>query len=118
MPTGWKLAATLSGWGSDGLLASYDAERRPIGTRNVNKAAELYSEEQKHGNGIAMIEEDSTDFGGLSHAPLEFLPGSSAETVDQSDEDDDGRGCNGDPRDSRGGHKHAPFLSRRVRGKT
>jgi 2-polyprenyl-6-methoxyphenol hydroxylase-like FAD-dependent oxidoreductase len=56
---GWKLAATLSGWGSDGLLASYDAERRPIGTRNVNKAAELYSEEQKHGNGIAMIEEDS-----------------------------------------------------------
>ena len=27
---GWKLAATLQGWGSDALLASYDAERRPV----------------------------------------------------------------------------------------
>ncbi len=31
----WKLAATLNGWGGPGLLASYEAERRPIGTRNV-----------------------------------------------------------------------------------
>jgi 2-polyprenyl-6-methoxyphenol hydroxylase-like FAD-dependent oxidoreductase len=56
---GWKLAATLSGWGGDGLLSSYDAERRPIGTRSVNMAAEFHSEGEKHGNGIAMIEEDS-----------------------------------------------------------
>jgi len=27
---GWKLAATLQGWGGDRLLASYDAERRPV----------------------------------------------------------------------------------------
>lgn len=27
---GWKLAATLQGWGSDRLLDSYDAERRPV----------------------------------------------------------------------------------------
>jgi 4-hydroxyisophthalate hydroxylase len=27
---GWKLAAKLNGWGSDALLASYGAERRPI----------------------------------------------------------------------------------------
>jgi 2-polyprenyl-6-methoxyphenol hydroxylase-like FAD-dependent oxidoreductase len=27
---GWKLAAKLKGWGSDGLLASYSEERRPI----------------------------------------------------------------------------------------
>jgi len=27
---GWKLAATLQGWGGDGLLQSYDAERRPV----------------------------------------------------------------------------------------
>lgn len=27
---GWKLAATLQGWGSDALLDSYDAERRPV----------------------------------------------------------------------------------------
>lgn len=27
---GWKLAATLQGWGSEKLLDSYDAERRPV----------------------------------------------------------------------------------------
>lgn len=27
---GWKLAATLNGWGSEALLDSYDAERRPV----------------------------------------------------------------------------------------
>jgi 2-polyprenyl-6-methoxyphenol hydroxylase-like FAD-dependent oxidoreductase len=32
----WKLAATLKGWGGPRLLASYDAERRPIGARNVD----------------------------------------------------------------------------------
>jgi hypothetical protein len=31
----WKLAATLAGWGGAELLASYEAERRPIGLRNV-----------------------------------------------------------------------------------
>lgn len=27
---GWKLAAKMQGWGGDGLLGSYDAERRPV----------------------------------------------------------------------------------------
>jgi 2-polyprenyl-6-methoxyphenol hydroxylase-like FAD-dependent oxidoreductase len=31
----WKLAATLAGWGGTQLLTSYEAERRPIGLRNV-----------------------------------------------------------------------------------
>ena len=31
----WKLAAMLEGWGGDRLLASYEAERRPIGARNI-----------------------------------------------------------------------------------
>jgi hypothetical protein len=31
---GWKLAATILGFGGPGLLASYEAERRPIGIRN------------------------------------------------------------------------------------
>lgn len=31
----WKLAAMLNGWGGPQLLASYEAERRPIGLRNV-----------------------------------------------------------------------------------
>jgi 2-polyprenyl-6-methoxyphenol hydroxylase-like FAD-dependent oxidoreductase len=32
---GWKLAGTLQGWGGPALLASYEAERRPTGERNV-----------------------------------------------------------------------------------
>ncbi len=32
---GWKLAATLDGWGGAQLLASYEVERRQIGDRNV-----------------------------------------------------------------------------------
>src|SRR5487761_1150610 len=31
----WKLAGTLHGWGGPELLAAYEAERRPIGLRNV-----------------------------------------------------------------------------------
>jgi 2-polyprenyl-6-methoxyphenol hydroxylase-like FAD-dependent oxidoreductase len=31
----WKLAATLQGWGGPRLLDSYEAERRPVGARNV-----------------------------------------------------------------------------------
>jgi 2-polyprenyl-6-methoxyphenol hydroxylase-like FAD-dependent oxidoreductase len=38
---GWKIAATLKGWGGPRLLASYEAERRPIGLRNV--AASRYA---------------------------------------------------------------------------
>ncbi len=32
---GWKLAATIKGWGGPRLLASYEVERRQIGDRNV-----------------------------------------------------------------------------------
>jgi 2-polyprenyl-6-methoxyphenol hydroxylase-like FAD-dependent oxidoreductase len=32
---GWKLAATLRGWGGPQLLQSYEFERRQIGDRNV-----------------------------------------------------------------------------------
>src|SRR5262249_1270923 len=35
----WKLAARLSGWGGNALLASYEPERRPIAARNVTEAA-------------------------------------------------------------------------------
>ena len=38
---GWKLAATLQGWGGPQLLASYEKERRPVGVRNV--AASRYA---------------------------------------------------------------------------
>jgi hypothetical protein len=32
---GWKLAAVLNGWGGPELLASYEAERKPIAKRNT-----------------------------------------------------------------------------------
>ena len=32
---GWKLAAVLKGWGGEGLLDSYEAERKPIALDNV-----------------------------------------------------------------------------------
>ena len=35
---GWKLAAMLQGWGREGLLDSYELERRPVGLRNINQA--------------------------------------------------------------------------------
>jgi 2-polyprenyl-6-methoxyphenol hydroxylase-like FAD-dependent oxidoreductase len=36
----WKLDARLSGWGGEALLASYEAERRPVAARNVREAAD------------------------------------------------------------------------------
>jgi 2-polyprenyl-6-methoxyphenol hydroxylase-like FAD-dependent oxidoreductase len=35
---GWKLAAVLEGWGGERLLASYEAERRPIAERTIREA--------------------------------------------------------------------------------
>lgn len=32
---GWKLAATLAGWGGERLLDTYDQERRPVAWRNI-----------------------------------------------------------------------------------
>jgi hypothetical protein len=37
---GWKLAATLAGWGGPGLLRAYETERRPVGLRNVRASGE------------------------------------------------------------------------------
>jgi hypothetical protein len=56
---GWKLAAVLSGWGGERLLPSYDAERRPIGNRNVGMAAEFYLAHGEFGDGLAAIEADT-----------------------------------------------------------
>lgn len=39
---GWKLAAMLQGWGGPHLLASYQAERRPIAVRNVGLATKAF----------------------------------------------------------------------------
>ncbi|MEE9097794.1 FAD-dependent monooxygenase [Pseudarthrobacter phenanthrenivorans] len=36
----WKLAATIQGWAGPDLLASYEAERRPVAARTIRDAAE------------------------------------------------------------------------------
>ena len=38
----WKLAAVLKGWGGKHLLETYEAERRPIGWRNVKTSERGY----------------------------------------------------------------------------
>jgi 2-polyprenyl-6-methoxyphenol hydroxylase-like FAD-dependent oxidoreductase len=40
---GWKLAATLHGWGGPGLLASYQPERRPVHERTIAEANVNYA---------------------------------------------------------------------------
>lgn len=37
---GWKLAASVEGWGGPALLESYGPERRPVAQRNVREATE------------------------------------------------------------------------------
>lgn len=54
----WKLAATLQGWGGAGLLASYEAERKPIAIRNTNAAREL-AKNIGDVNVLPVMEEDS-----------------------------------------------------------
>ena len=66
---GWKLAAVLAGWGGEHLLSSYDAERRPIGIRNVGMSAEFYLEHGKLNDELATIEDDS-DAGAQARARL------------------------------------------------
>jgi len=53
---GWKLAATLEGWGGHGLLASYEVERRPVAERNAHMTAEFYLEYKKFDTDIDAIE--------------------------------------------------------------
>jgi hypothetical protein len=40
---GWKLSASVAGWGGEALLASYEAERRPVHERTIAEAVQNYS---------------------------------------------------------------------------
>jgi 4-hydroxyisophthalate hydroxylase len=44
---GWKLAATLQGWGGPALLDSYDAERRPVFASTARDFIERFIEEDR-----------------------------------------------------------------------
>jgi 2-polyprenyl-6-methoxyphenol hydroxylase-like FAD-dependent oxidoreductase len=56
---GWKIAAVHAGWGGARLLASYDAERRPAGARNVRMATQFYEGTASFREGLQHIDEDS-----------------------------------------------------------
>ena len=54
---GWKLAATVQGWGGPRLLDSYDAERRPAAIRITNEGARNYLQFLKIPTGAAILED-------------------------------------------------------------
>ena len=45
---GWKLSAVLEGWGGEDLLASYEAERRPVHLRTIEEAVANYGVLSQH----------------------------------------------------------------------
>jgi 2-polyprenyl-6-methoxyphenol hydroxylase-like FAD-dependent oxidoreductase len=53
---GWKLAAVLKGWGGDGLLDSYEIERRPVAITNARMTQEFYVEYTKFDRDMAEID--------------------------------------------------------------
>jgi 2-polyprenyl-6-methoxyphenol hydroxylase-like FAD-dependent oxidoreductase len=58
---GWKIAAVAAGWGGPNLLASYDAERRAAGARNVRMATAYYEGQATLGEGLDAIEDDTAE---------------------------------------------------------
>jgi 2-polyprenyl-6-methoxyphenol hydroxylase-like FAD-dependent oxidoreductase len=58
---GWKLAATIQGWGGPRLLDSYEPERRPIGIRNVNEAGDMRADFDTQIPTSSLLEEDSEE---------------------------------------------------------
>lgn len=57
---GWKLAATIQGWGGARLLDSYEAERRPIAAQNVAHA-ERMNKNDRGQKPPACITDDNAD---------------------------------------------------------
>jgi len=45
---GWKLAATLDGWGGSSLLTTYQTERKPVHQRTIAEAVENHSVLSEH----------------------------------------------------------------------
>jgi hypothetical protein len=54
---GWKLAAAVQGWGGPELLASYDAERRPVGHRNVAMTTQFFLAHGAYGGALGAIDD-------------------------------------------------------------
>jgi hypothetical protein len=65
---GWKLAATLQGWGGAGLLDSYQQERKPVAQRNVNAAAFNFNSTRPKLSYLHV--EDATEEGAVTRATI------------------------------------------------
>lgn len=68
----WKLAATLDGWGGANLLASYDAERRPVCEGTIGEARGNYQRLSGYGD-ISAVDDDGADGDATRHALAERL---------------------------------------------
>ena len=64
----WKLQAMLDGWGGEGLLESYEPERRPIGQRNVQEATDNFYQQKKTSSKPDLL--DDTPAGERSRAEI------------------------------------------------
>ncbi len=68
----WKLAAMLEGWGGDGLLDSYGAERRPVGARNVAEASGNLRRMLSVGRQDDLLDDDAARRGDAQRVGREF----------------------------------------------
>ncbi len=66
---GWKLAATIEGWGGPGLLDSYQIERQPLHVRTIEEAVANYRVLSEHL--LKANLEDATSEGDRLRAALE-----------------------------------------------
>ena len=80
---GWKLAGLLHGWGGPELLASYEAERRPVGDRNRTASVEnvLVHLQSRDMVDPELIGQDSDDGRAHRAAVAEFLTTNDAENL-------------------------------------
>jgi 2-polyprenyl-6-methoxyphenol hydroxylase-like FAD-dependent oxidoreductase len=53
----WKIAASVESWAGPGLLGSFDEERRPVGIRNTNRAADNYMDARRSFTAPSEIED-------------------------------------------------------------
>lgn len=65
---GWKLAAALQGWGTNGLLDSYEAERRPVHLRVLREAVQNHAVLSHHFVNDRL--EDPTETGDAARAAV------------------------------------------------
>jgi hypothetical protein len=77
----WKISAVEQGWGGDGLLESYDRERRPVGLRN-REAAQFHAETKA---GIAKLWPPNLDMPGLEGDKMRAEIGAKIKAIDNAE---------------------------------